>query len=73
MGGADLNDLLRTAALAKELPSVDAGKLFLLGESRGGMMVFQALREGAGSAGQRDKLITDWFAMHASKSGEGRD
>ena len=175
MGGADLNDLLQTAALAKELPSVDASKLFLLGESRGGMMVFQALRDGfpalaaatygaptdfrrlfaespeqyeavadqlwpgwradpevlvkrsaiawaekidiplllmhggddrsmpasqslsfaarlqalgkpfelhvlayenhqiSGSAARRDKVITDWFALHASKSREGRD
>jgi dipeptidyl aminopeptidase/acylaminoacyl peptidase len=46
MGGADLNDLLRIAALAEELPPVDAGRLFLLGESRGGMMVFQAIRDG---------------------------
>jgi dipeptidyl aminopeptidase/acylaminoacyl peptidase len=46
MGGDDLNDLLRVAALAEELPSVDAQRLFLLGESRGGMMVLQAIREG---------------------------
>lgn len=46
MGGDDLNDLLQTAALAGELPSVDANRLFLLGESRGGMMVLQAIREG---------------------------
>jgi len=29
-----------------ELPSVDASRLFLLGESRGGMMVLQAIRDG---------------------------
>ena len=46
MGGDDLNDLLVVAALADELPSVDAKRLFLLGESRGGMMVLQAIREG---------------------------
>jgi len=46
MGGADLQDLMRIAALARELPSVDAESLYLLGESRGGMMVLQAIREG---------------------------
>jgi dipeptidyl aminopeptidase/acylaminoacyl peptidase len=46
MGGADLNDLMQVAALADELPSVDAHRLFLLGESRGGMMVLQAIRDG---------------------------
>jgi dipeptidyl aminopeptidase/acylaminoacyl peptidase len=46
MGGDDLNDLLQVEALAGELPSVDAQRLFLLGESRGGMMVLQAIREG---------------------------
>jgi dipeptidyl aminopeptidase/acylaminoacyl peptidase len=46
MGCVDLNDLMRVAALANELPSVDAKQLFLLGESRGGMMVLQAIREG---------------------------
>ena len=46
MGGDDLNDLMRVVALADELPSVDARRLFLLGESRGGMMVLQAIREG---------------------------
>ena len=46
MGGADLNDLMQMVALADELPSTDARRLFLLGESRGGMMVLQAIREG---------------------------
>ena len=46
MGGADLNDLMRVVELVDELPSVDAQRLFLLGESRGGMMVLQAIREG---------------------------
>ena len=46
MGGDDLNDLMQVVSLADELPSVDAQKLFLLGESRGGMMVLQAIREG---------------------------
>ena len=46
MGGDDLNDLLQVVALADELPTVDVQRLFLLGESRGGMMVLQAIREG---------------------------
>lgn len=46
MGGADLNDLMAVAALADELPSAGASELFLYGESRGGMMVYQALRDG---------------------------
>jgi dipeptidyl aminopeptidase/acylaminoacyl peptidase len=46
MGGADLNDLMRVAALADELRATDSRRLFLLGESRGGMMVLQAIREG---------------------------
>jgi dipeptidyl aminopeptidase/acylaminoacyl peptidase len=45
MGGADLDDLLHVAALARARPEVDADILFLYGESRGGMMVLQALRE----------------------------
>ncbi|HSR70308.1 MAG TPA: prolyl oligopeptidase family serine peptidase [Acidobacteriota bacterium] len=46
MGGDDLNDLLNVVPLAKSLESVDSDQLFLYGESRGGMMVLQALREG---------------------------
>lgn len=46
MGGDDLNDLMNVAELAKELASVDSDQLFLYGESRGGMMVLQAIRDG---------------------------
>jgi len=45
MGGDDLNDLMKVAELAKELASVDSDQLFLYGESRGGMMVLQAIRD----------------------------
>jgi dipeptidyl aminopeptidase/acylaminoacyl peptidase len=45
MGGADVDDLMNTAALARSLPNVDSENLFLYGESRGGMMVYQALRD----------------------------
>ena len=46
MGGEDVNDLMRVVALADELASVDSNRLYLFGESRGGMMVLQAIREG---------------------------
>lgn len=46
MGGADLDDLMNVAGLLSELPSLDTENVFLYGESRGGMMVFQAIRDG---------------------------
>jgi dipeptidyl aminopeptidase/acylaminoacyl peptidase len=46
MGGGDLADLMRIVDLARELPGVDATRLFLYGESRGGMMALQAVRDG---------------------------
>jgi len=46
MGGADLADLLNVRRLAGELGFADTTRLYLYGESRGGMMVFQALRDG---------------------------
>ncbi len=46
MGGTDLDDLMRVADLLGELDSADTANVFLYGESRGGMMVFQAIRDG---------------------------
>ena len=46
MGGADLADLMNAVPLATGLGIADTSRLFLYGESRGGMMVFQALRDG---------------------------
>jgi dipeptidyl aminopeptidase/acylaminoacyl peptidase len=46
MGDDDLNNLMNVYQLSKELRSVDAKELYLYGESRGGMMVLQAIREG---------------------------
>jgi len=46
MGGADLADLINVQSLITTLPYADATRLFLYGESRGGMMVLQALRDG---------------------------
>jgi dipeptidyl aminopeptidase/acylaminoacyl peptidase len=45
MGGADVNDLLNTTALIRELPYADPKAMFLYGESRGAMMIYQALRD----------------------------
>jgi dipeptidyl aminopeptidase/acylaminoacyl peptidase len=46
MGGADLNDLMNIVAVIRALPDADPDRVFLLGESRGSMMTFQALRDG---------------------------
>jgi dipeptidyl aminopeptidase/acylaminoacyl peptidase len=46
MGGAELHDLMHVVELARRLPFVDAGQLFLYGESRGGMMSLLALKNG---------------------------
>lgn len=46
LGGADLNDLMNIRSVIAELPYVDPDRLFMYGESRGGMMTFQAIRDG---------------------------
>ena len=43
MGGADLNDLMNVMPVLNQLDSLDTRNVFLYGESRGGMMVFQAI------------------------------
>jgi dipeptidyl aminopeptidase/acylaminoacyl peptidase len=45
MGGADLNDLMNIVPVLSHLGPVDTRNVFLYGESRGGMMVFQAIRD----------------------------
>ncbi|MBU6377432.1 MAG: prolyl oligopeptidase family serine peptidase [Gammaproteobacteria bacterium] len=47
VGGADVRDVLRLAALARELPFADPDNLYALGYSRGAMMTLSALRDGA--------------------------
>jgi dipeptidyl aminopeptidase/acylaminoacyl peptidase len=44
MGGAEVDDLMNVVPLAQALGFVYTENLFLYGESRGGMMTFQALR-----------------------------
>ena len=46
MGGADVADVLNAVTLARGLPSVDPDNVFMYGESRGGMMTYQAIRDG---------------------------
>lgn len=43
-GGADLNDLLRLADVAREVDGLDPSRAFLAGRSRGGTMVYLALK-----------------------------
>lgn len=47
IGGADVRDVLRLAAIARQLPFVDSRNLFALGYSRGAMMTLSAVRDGA--------------------------
>jgi dipeptidyl aminopeptidase/acylaminoacyl peptidase len=44
VGGADVDDLMNIVPVAKALGFVDADNLFMYGESRGGMMTYQAVR-----------------------------
>lgn len=46
MAGADLDDLMNLRPLLSEIPGADPDRVYLYGESRGGMMVYQALRDG---------------------------
>lgn len=45
-GGADVHDVNALAVTAAQLPEADPRNLFLYGESRGGMMVYESLRAG---------------------------
>jgi dipeptidyl aminopeptidase/acylaminoacyl peptidase len=44
VGGADVNDLMNVVPLAKALGFIDLNNLYLYGESRGGMMTYQAIK-----------------------------
>lgn len=45
VGGNDLADIMNTLPLLNSLAYVDTSSLFMYGESRGGMMTFQAIRD----------------------------
>jgi dipeptidyl aminopeptidase/acylaminoacyl peptidase len=44
VGGADVDDLMNVARLASSLGMIDMNNLFMYGESRGGMMTYQAIK-----------------------------
>lgn len=44
IGGADVNDMMNAAPLLRSLSYVDMDNLFMYGESRGGMMTYQAIK-----------------------------
>ncbi len=46
-GGDDVHDVLNALKLTRSLPDVDPANVFLHGGSRGGMMVYLALKQGA--------------------------
>lgn len=70
MGGADLNDLMNIAPLLGQLDSLDTRNVFLYGQSRGGMMVFQAIRDGFDArAGATVGAFTDLGEMTSSGPG----
>jgi dipeptidyl aminopeptidase/acylaminoacyl peptidase len=46
IGGADVNDIFNLLPLLPSLDYVDMTNLFMYGESRGGMMTYQAIRDG---------------------------
>jgi len=46
LGGAELHDLMNLPKEIARIPGADASRLFLAGESRGGAMVYMALRDG---------------------------
>jgi dipeptidyl aminopeptidase/acylaminoacyl peptidase len=46
MGGADLADVMNIVPPLARIEGADASRVYLAGESRGGMMVYQALRDG---------------------------
>lgn len=46
LGGAELHDLMNLPREIAKIPGADPSQLFLAGESRGGAMVYMALRDG---------------------------
>jgi dipeptidyl aminopeptidase/acylaminoacyl peptidase len=70
MGGADLNDLMNILPILSQLDSLDTRNVFLYGISRGGMMVFQAIRDGfAARAAATVGAFTDLGELTSSGPG----
>jgi len=71
MGGADLDDLMNVTKVFDELKSVDTENVYLYGESRGGMMVFQAIRDGfPAKAAATFGGFTDLAGLTSSEQGK---
>ena len=67
MGGADVDDLMNLRPVIAEIPGADPDRVYLYGESRGGMMVYQALRDGfPARAAAVVGAITDLHGMLAN-------
>jgi dipeptidyl aminopeptidase/acylaminoacyl peptidase len=45
LGGADVDDLMNVQTVFKDISAADPQNVFMYGESRGGMMTYQAVRE----------------------------
>lgn len=45
MGGKDINDIINILPLLSSMPYIDTSAIFMYGESRGGMMTLEAIRE----------------------------
>jgi dipeptidyl aminopeptidase/acylaminoacyl peptidase len=70
MGGADVNDVASALALVRALPYVEAENIFLYGHSRGGMMTYQALRDGA--AVRAAATVGGFTDLEATIAGDAR-
>lgn len=64
MGGADLDDVLNSIQLANELDYADKDTIYMIGNSRGGMMALMALRHQPPiKAVALTSAVTDIFAL----------
>lgn len=73
MGGADLHDLFNVVGVIKEIPYADATRLFLYGQSRGGIMSLLAAKNGfPARAAAVYGAITDLSAFFALNSAARR-
>jgi len=69
IGGADVHDVINVTELSKQLSFVDQDNVFMLGESRGGIMTYLALKEGMKvNAAATIGAITDFSAYLADNS-----
>jgi dipeptidyl aminopeptidase/acylaminoacyl peptidase len=61
VGGADVNDIVSLAAVLRSLDGADAGRVFLVGSSRGAMMALAAVRAGFAARGVvANGVPADW-------------